>query len=260
VSGLVRAKTDNREQRKDLKAKLLISTQQTDKSETPLHVCDRRLDWLLFPFMGWRKMYLGFMVCWTIAVAICRADAIDPLSEEPFSIFIGQLNVFSAQPTLRALRDLRAACSRLPVRDLKTGQIGDGYPLDRDSKLRCMLRFVATMDKLVQDTLPRAYLNVWVPGVPIAGMNPGDVPDPAVRSKYIAAINSNNQAIQIVNFQTRLKQTRDVMVRLEIPRYLEYSGRMTSAAHLQQIISGELYGDDRAKEAIKSLSGAAAAH
>jgi hypothetical protein len=146
------------------------------------------------------------------------------------------------------------------VRDLKPGQIGDGHPLDRDTKLRCMLRFVVAMDKLVQDHLPMAYVNVAVPGVPIAGMNPGDVPDPAVRAKYIAAINANNAATHILNFQVRLQQTRDEMVRLQIPRYLEYTCRVVPPAHLHQIIGDELQSDARAKTAIDSLSNAAAVH
>ena len=147
--------------------------------------------------MSRRSRCLVVAACWLTAVAISGADVADPFGEEPFSTFIEQVNAFSAHPTVEALRDLRTECSRLPVRDLKPEQIGDGHPLDRDTKLRCMLRFVAAMDKLVQDHLPTAYLNVAVPGVPIAGMNPGDVPDPSVRAKYIAAINANNAATQI---------------------------------------------------------------
>ena len=191
--------------------------------------------------------------------AITRADTPDPFREEPFATFVEKLKDFSAAPTGNALRDLEVLCLSLPVRDLKPGQVGAGHPLDRETKLRCLLRFVVTMDPLLIDHLPTVYINLAVPGVPIAGMSPGDVQDPVVRANYLAALKANAAAIEIANFQTQLRRTRDVLVRREIPRFMQYDCRLVPSAHLQQIVAEELQKDPRAQDAVASLSQAAAA-
>ena len=77
-----------------------------------------------------------------------------------------------------------------PTQDGPTG-------LTRREKLEFRLgvldRLVAGIDKDDNWRRERFYLNVWVPGVPISGMDPKAVNDPAVRKEYERAIEENTR-------------------------------------------------------------------
>jgi hypothetical protein len=81
----------------------------------------------------------------------------------------------------------------------------------RRAKVQLFLGALQRADGLIDhqfnfDDLPA--LNVRVPGVPMAGMDPNAVEDPQVRAAYKAAIESNSKKAQ-----TRLEQTK--LLRLE---------------------------------------------
>ncbi len=151
------------------------------------------------------------------------------------------------------MRDLDVLLTRLPIRDLKPGQVGQGHPYDRDVKLTCMLQFMVAIDKLTVDKLPAASMNVSVEGVPAAGMNPGDVKDTGVREKYIQAIKVNAANIEICNFQVRLQRMRRHWTGFKVRDFIKYDCRNVDKAHLQKIIDDTLKDDPKAEDFRDSL-------
>lgn len=104
----------------------------------------------------------------------------------------------------RAGQEARAWLVGLPVPpEVKT--------MPRRERLELALRVVAQADSaLDKDYKPEPfYVNVWVPGVPIAGMDPEAVTDPEVRKRYEQAIEENRLKIERGNahtYFTRLKE------------------------------------------------------
>jgi hypothetical protein len=180
-----------------------------------------------------------------------QAVAEDDRGREALVAFESKLRTLPIDHDVRYVSFL---CMSLPVRDKSTGQIGDGHPGERDAKFSCMLEFLTVLDQLAKDDLPVAYLNVAGEGVPIAGMDPGDVKDPEVREEYIAAIKAGNAAIEQHNFQMELREMRRKYAVFLIPAFIRYDYPASAKnEHLREIIRDGLKSDPRAKDLMASL-------
>ena len=175
----------------------------------------------------------------------------DEYGKEALAAFESKLQ---SLPTDHNLGMVSHLCQSLPVRELTPGQVGQGYPGERDTKFKCMLQFLVVMDGLSKDDLPVAYTNVSAPGVAISGMDPNGVKDPVVRAKYIAAIKANNAVIEQYNFQRSLQETRRKYARFLIPNFLKYDYPAAEKnQHLQDIIREGLQSDPKAIDLTTSL-------
>ncbi len=157
-------------------------------------------------------------------------------------------------PTGHDLNYVSFLCLTLPVRDKSPGQVGDGFPGERDTKFRCMLQFLTVMDRLMKDNPPNIWINVSVPGLAFSGMDPNGIQDPVVRAKYIAAIQANNAAIEQRNFQGKMREMRMEFASFLIPNFLKDNYPDSEKnQHVQDIIADVLKSDPKAADLMASL-------
>jgi hypothetical protein len=197
----------------------------------------------------------------------CRAQASDDFEQKALASFENKLK---SLPTDHDLGAVYRLCMRLPVRDKTPGQVGDGHPGDRDTKLKCMLQFLTVMDQLIEDNSPPATNHIgmiratdedWMSGKSpewICYQTISDVKDPVLREKYAAEMQAMEKALTVANehhnFQGVLREMRGKYARFEIPDFIKYDYPASEKnQHLRQIITDGLKSDPKAKDLMASL-------
>ena len=164
---------------------------------------------------------LVFTVLVLVSSLSCWGQASDDYGPQALATFESKLK---SLPTDQNVKYVSFLCMRLPVRDKKPGQIGRGFPGERDTKLKCMLQFLVVMDQLIEE-------------------NPAPV-----------SMQSGSAAIEHLNFQMQLVETRRAYAVFRIPGFITYDYPASEKnQHLLDIITDGLKSDPKAADVMASL-------